>query len=210
MKRIPSTIPMLLACAVCVFGLSAHATVFGHIKAISSGSRLASGAAIAILPQPKDLETDTDPLYNVARAAIENALRKQGLRPDGNGLSTLKIEIYRPVFGQPRSRDGEDRSAYSPGGRPRPPDAVDQVRIPLHAREADSGSNISVSLMLYDSRGAPIWTATVTASGDAAHPEDVVRRISAEAAANIGTTVERDFLMPCEEAGSGRSRLCLD
>lgn len=190
---------------------AARGDTFGSIEAISTGDGLPRTGAIAVLPDRNDMEYLHDPLYRAVRETVAAALRERGMRVSETGPLTLRIRIHRPLF----ARDGRsDDPAQSPADvEPEPsraPDVVDQVEIPLQLSKQDVEASLSLALLLSDAAGKPLWSANASASGRVAERESVVRRLSAAAVSDMGTSVRRNFLLDCDRAADGASNLCLD
>jgi len=185
---------------------AAHAIApgLGQLKAVSNGAIVPSGSLIAIMPDETDAMVGTAPAYVAARAAAAEALRGLGLTPDDNGRLTLKIEVGTPHFNTHKNGDETASSAVSsdttqqlgPGRKTR---VVNQVALPFEEPESQAQPGLSLALFLVDERGQPLWSATFQAGGRVADAETMIRRMTRAAVASLGSRVERDYVLACEE-----------
>lgn len=189
----------------------------GEFKAMSNGTPIPPGAAIAILPDANDALVGNAPVYVAARAAASESLKGLGLRPDDNGRYTLKIELTTPHFDTHQNGDEAGSSVVSsdasqqvgPGRKRR---VVDQVAVAFDEPESNGNPGLSLSLILTDERNRPLWTGTFQAGGRVQDAEGMIKRMTRAAVASLGAQVERSYVLACEGADTtprGDNTICL-
>jgi len=183
----------------------------GSLRSISNGTAIPVGAVV-VTPGPTDFAFGDDPLYGAARDEIRIGLQGHGMRVEETAPITLKLQIDIPNFDGHVVPDeppnikisSEGTAPYGPSRKPR---VASHVELPFDQPEPNTQGGLAVALFLFDTRGTPLWSATIRISGATGEAEDNIRRMVRAAMATLGANSERSFELAC--GGEGANGLCL-
>jgi hypothetical protein len=175
----------------------------GELKAVGSGTTIARGTAIAIVPDASDAVLGNDPIYIPAREAAVQALTALGMRVVDRAPLTLKLEVSSPGFGLEKQDDERADSRMSSNasaqeGPQRKPRVTNHVELAIHEPGTNGQPGVSTGLMLYDDQGRTLWSASFKTAGRVSEPDTMIRRMVREMLASFGSRVERRYVLACE------------
>jgi hypothetical protein len=190
-------------------------TGFGYVSASGIGPMPPAGSPINVEFGTDDPSFRSDPLYVQARIAALDSLRALGFEATDRGSPVLRIGVTMapgpirmfetPVGARPSLHPGE--IAPIPDSD-RVPWVQPQVRVPLGRRDRRPTGSYTVTLMLFERGKEPMWMATVAASGTVPEPEALVRALTRTAMNDLGRSVEREFVLSCEEEDVAQGSVC--
>ncbi len=105
-----------------------------------------------------------------------------------------------------------DKPYVPPTASYRSLEVVDQVTVPLGERDADDiSSHLSISFRLFVPGEAPLWHATIMASGEVEDPVDLLQKMTRAAMGALGRSEQRTFTSSCTgaEKATGTAGHCL-
>jgi hypothetical protein len=192
-------------------------TGLGSLSASGIGPLPPAGTTINIELAGDDAGFRYDRLHEQARLAAVQALQAWGYEPVERGSPVLQIRVSMapgPIrrFETPTGA----RPDLQPGEIPPIPDSArvpvlePQVRVPFGRALPRPTGSYTITLTLFERGREPLWVATTTVSGNIPDAEALVRTLTRTAMNDLGTTVQRDFALSCEDEDVARGSLCLE
>lgn len=188
---------------------------FGYVSASGIGPLPPPGSSINVEFAADDASFRVDPLHQQARAAAVEALQARGYEATDRGAPILRVGVSMapgpirvfeaPVGARPHMHPGE--IAPIPDSA-RVPLLEPQVRVPLGALPRRPTGSYTVTIMLFERGREPLWTATSAASGTIPQPEALVRTLTRTAMNDLGRSVEREFILSCDDEDVAQGGVC--
>jgi hypothetical protein len=187
----------------------------GYVSASGIGSLPPAGTRINVELAAHDASYRRDPLDEQARAAAVEALQASGYETADRGSLVLRIMVSSapgpirvfetPVGARPDIQPGEIAPIPRSG---RVPAVEPQVRVPLGARARRPTGSYTVTIMLFERGKEPLWTATSSVSGTIPKPEALVETLIRTAMSDLGRSVEREFIVSCDDEDVAGGAIC--
>jgi hypothetical protein len=188
---------------------------FGFISAGGIGPLPPPETTINVELAAEDASFRLDPLHQQARAAAVEALQAHGYETTDRGAPVFRIGVSMtpgpirvfesPMGARPHMHPGE--IAPIPDSA-RVPMVEPQVRVPLGRLPQRTPGSYTVTLMLFERGREPLWTATAAGSGTIPQPEALIRTLTRVAMDDLGRSVEREFILSCDDEDVAQGAVC--